>query len=280
MARLRTDASGQAAAEWIGTVFVVLAALLAAAAALYAFRGYGVAEAILEKVVCAIRGPGTCVDTDGGLGRAYGPEVAALARRFTPNLVYESGTKAVPVDFRDCRVPGCGDGDDLSGSSIVKSNGGRPVTAFTRVVDRRGQGGGLYIQYWLYYADSFSGEIGRLVGKDWPGYHPDDWESVQVNVDSRGRAAMRASSHGGYQGCKQYLTCHNEWAAWTGWSRVSGGSHAGHIVADPGRERYTPATSIRLVPLETLPDRDSYGFAINPPWQKAVWNDPTSDSTK
>lgn len=279
MTRLRTDASGQAAVEWIGTLFVVLAALLAAATALYAFRGYGVAEAIMEKIVCAIRGPGSCVEKDGGLEEAYRPETAELVRRFTPNLVYESGTKALPVDFRECRDPGCADGDDLSQSSIVKSNVGHPVTAFTRVVDRRKQGDGLYIQYWLYYANSFSPRAGRLVGNEWIGYHRDDWESVQVRVDSSGRAAMRASSHNGYQGCKESI-CQNMWIGWTGWSRVSGGSHAGHVVTDPGRERHTPASSIRLIPLETLAGRDSYRFAVNPPWHKTVWSDPTSDSTK
>lgn len=91
---------------------------------------------------------------------------------------------------------------------------------------------------------------------------------------------MRVSSHGGYQACKQYLTCHNQWAAGTGWSRVSGGSHTGHVVADPDRERYALASSIRLIPLEMLPGRDSYRLAVNPPREKDVWNDPTSNSTK
>ena len=29
-----------------------------------------------------------------------------------------------------------------------------------------------------------------------------------------------------------------------------------------------------LIPLETLPDRESYTFAISPPWRKRVWFDP------
>jgi hypothetical protein len=38
--------------------------------------------------------------------------------------------------------------------------------------------------------------------------------------------------------------------------------------------RTTPRGSVRLVPLESLPDRDDYSFAITPPWRKRVWLDP------
>ena len=38
--------------------------------------------------------------------------------------------------------------------------------------------------------------------------------------------------------------------------------------------RTTPRGSVSLIPLETLPDRDSYSFAITPPWRKRVWFDP------
>ena len=45
-------------------------------------------------------------------------------------------------------------------------------------VDKRQAGGALYLQYWFYYPESFSGGIGRIFGHSWPGYHPDDWKGV------------------------------------------------------------------------------------------------------
>jgi hypothetical protein len=38
--------------------------------------------------------------------------------------------------------------------------------------------------------------------------------------------------------------------------------------------RTTPRGSLRLIPIETIHDRDSYSFAITPPWRKWVYFDP------
>ena len=54
-----------------------------------------------------------------------------------------------------------------------------------------------------------------------------------MRIAADGDVAVRASSHHGYQGCKQ-LRCANQWTSSTGWTRVSRGSHAGHI---PLRDR-------------------------------------------
>jgi hypothetical protein len=43
--------------------------------------------------------------------------------------------------------------------------------------------------------------------------------------------------------------------------------------------RTTPRGSIRLIPLESLADRDSYSFAISPPWRKHAWFDPEYGAT-
>jgi hypothetical protein len=43
--------------------------------------------------------------------------------------------------------------------------------------------------------------------------------------------------------------------------------------------RTTPRGSIRLVPIEKLADRDSYSFAITPPWRKRVYTDPEYTGT-
>jgi hypothetical protein len=71
-----------------------------------------------------------------------------------------------------------------------------------------------------------------------------------------------------------------------------GGRNAGPLAAERARHRaqllanrlgselfgpgarMTPRGSVRLLPLETLPDRSGYSFAISPPWRKRVWVDP------
>jgi hypothetical protein len=138
------------------------------------------------------------------------------------------------------------------------------------VVDRRPQGGSLYVQYWLYFPESFSGGIGRPLGHRWPGYHPDDWEGVQFMVPSDGAVLARATAHGGYG---------DGWQRWRGWYRVSGGSHAGHITDGAVGERTTRSSALRLVPLESLNGGDSYSFAISPPWRKDVYRDPEAASS-
>src|SRR3954470_8831088 len=135
-----------------------------------------------------------------------------------------------------------------------------------------------------------------------------DWEGYQVRLAGDGHADVRATSHHGYQGCKE-TQCSNHWIAWTGWTRVSMGSHAGHIPYEtqwrydgrrhhgpphrhvvgyrplyPGRdlhERTTSAAGLRLIPIETLPPAVlQTGFGkIAPPWLKEVYVDPLSDST-
>ena len=132
---------------------------------------------------------------------------------------YDRGSAALPIDFRRCRKTECSDGSD-DAREIDRSRAGLPVTAFTRVVDRRGDGGPLYLQYWFYYPESFTGGIGRLFGDSWPGYHPDDWEGYQVRVSPAGGVSARATAHGGYGA---------GWGPWTGWYACPGGSHAGQL---------------------------------------------------
>ena len=67
----------------------------------------------------------------------------------------------------------------------------------------------------------------RLLGP-YPGFHADDWEGYAVRVDRDGRSSVRATSHGHWQWCK-HAECHSRWGRSTGWTRVSRGSHAGHV---------------------------------------------------
>ncbi|HWH43243.1 MAG TPA: hypothetical protein VNT32_00790 [Thermoleophilaceae bacterium] len=312
---MRSEA-GQASVEWVGAVLVVALALGAAVAIAPVVDGRSFGSWLAHRLVCAAR---SCGSEDGALRAAYGAGDARLVRRYAPGLVYEPGTYTLPVDFRECRSHRCSDAPDRRDLDAHRSRDGTRATAFTHVVR---DGGETFIQYWLYYPDSvttaanLAGLANRTglvqrAGGGAPGSHRDDWESVQVRIDRSGRAWVRASSHHGYQGCK-HLQCRNRWVPFTGWSRVSRGSHAGHVPMrdrprpgfhvrigkDPGadvhreligpaypgvdlRERTTSSAGMRLFPVESV-DRSAYRRldpGISPPWDKEVYEDPRSDST-
>jgi hypothetical protein len=224
--------------------------------------GTALAKAIGERIVCAVRLTYGC-RSDPQLASPYG-DLAETVRENAPRIVYERGMRALPVDFRDCRSPACGDGAETG--SVSRSLAGRPATAFTHLIDCRTPGGAaargydcsgeragrLYIQYWTYYADSATYRGVPLLGS--AGYHRDDWEGYQVRIDPDGGVDARASSHSGYNGGDDPAA---DWASDAagkvpgvsavrdasealglrgdrGWIRsegalyVSGGSHAGH----------------------------------------------------
>jgi hypothetical protein len=305
---------GQASVEWAAAVLCVALAVGGLGAGLGRVDGRSYGGWLAHSIGCAVTGG--CRAERDALRAAYGPD-AELVRRFAPSLVYEPGTHTLPVDFRRCRSHACSDApDDPDLDAHRSTRGGHPATAFTHVVRR---GGETVVQYWLYYPDSTSTAAnaagiwaaaagvarGRL--PDYPGSHPDDWESVQVRIGRDGRVSTRASSHHGYQWCKQ-SRCKNRWGPWTGWSRVSRGSHAGHVPtvvehepvlrrrlpglglrrrvrpAIPGvdsRERTSTSAGLRLIPIESV-DTGAYRSldpGIKPPWRKRVFTDPTSDST-
>lgn len=285
--------SGQATIEWVALVLTCALALGTLAAFVPSVDGRSYGAFLTHRLVCAARGG--CDDGAGRLIDAYGARDAALVRAHVPNLVFERGERQLPVDWRRCRSRACASAPDDGGLDVHRSDGGERATVFTRLLRRSGRA---YVQYWLYFPDSnttFAGadrawEASWLLPKvhelvsgsgDWPGYHRDDWESVQVRLDPDGGAWVRASSHGHYQGCKG-RECRNRWEEATGWSRVSYGSHAGHIpMPFDRRERTTTAEGLRLIPLETH-DRRAYGRLdadVAPPWRKPAYDDPESPAS-
>ena len=292
--RARDEELGQASVEWVALVLVCAVALGALATFAPAVDGRSFGGFLAHRMVCAVRGG--CDDGARALVDAYGGPGAALVRAQAPSLVYERGERQLPVDWRRCRERSCANAPDEGGLDVHRSDAGERATVFTRLQRLRGR---TYIQYWLYYPDSnttFAGadraweaswllpRLRELVSGsgDWPGYHRDDWESVQVRLDPDGSAWVRASSHGHYEGCKE-AKCRGRWASHEGWARVSFGSHAGHIPvggADP-RERMTTAEGLRLIPLETH-DRRAYrrrDEEIAPPWEKEVYGEPDGDGS-
>jgi hypothetical protein len=295
---------GQATVEWTAVLLLVALALgaLAAGASLVDGRSFG--GFLAHRLVCAAKGG--CEDGDAMLAQAYGLRDAALAREHAPNLVYEPGERQLPIDYRRCRRPGCADAPDDRQLDAHLTGAGERATVFTRVIRR---GGRVYIHYWLYFPDSKTVVLGldkaweaawllpRLAGiveraPTYPGLHSDDWESFQVRLDPDGEVWVRSSSHGHYQGCK-WSECRNRWFPASGWTRVSRGSHAGHIPSEPGvrhrpllpghdlDERTTTSEGLRLIPLESL-DQRSYrplDRGVKPPWAKDVYDNPESDES-
>jgi hypothetical protein len=287
---------GQATVEWVGLLLLVAASLGALPALGPEVDGRSFGGFLAHRILCAVRG--RCDDGDGALARAYGRRDAELVRRNAPNIVYEPGEPSLPVDFRHCRARRCADASGDRDLDAHRTRTGRPATVFVRVLRRRGR---TYIQYWFYYPDSNSTWLSSdelwehsyllpLVGKvlrgtsAYPGFHRDDWEGYQVKIDPGGRVYARATAHGHYQGCKQGR-CRNRWIGGTGWTRVSRGSHAGHVPHGyPGRdihERTSTAEGVRLIPLEPLERRPYRPLDRNvePPWRKEVYRDPESDKS-
>jgi hypothetical protein len=280
--------------EWVGVLCVVGLLIAGLVAAGVWVPGTALAKAVASRLLCAAAMADGCGDRPR-LVAAYGTEVGKLVREHMPMLAFEEGSRALPVDFRRCRAAACGDG---SARGLVHSSDAHlPVTAFTHVIDRRERGGSLYLQYWLYYADSATLRGVPVVGG--AGYHADDWESVQIRIGPDGRVDQRASSHGGYNHGRGVANWGsdagleplrdaaeaiagrepNGWGPETGLLLVSGGSHAGNAAGIPHVDRFTPGHRVHLVPLEALAGTANASFAVSPPWHKEVWRDPEATGT-
>jgi hypothetical protein len=308
---------GQASIEW--TALVLSVSLVLGALLLVGPRvdGRPLGAYLAHAIVCAVRGG--CDDGNDALAREYGRDSAELVRRYAPNIVYEPGTYSLPVDWRACRKQRCSDAPDHPDLDVHRAKRtGTPATVFTRLLRDQGR---TFIQYWFYYPVSNTACCGaeRAWGMadtlsfgalpEWPGRHLDDWEGFQLRISRSGDVSARATSHGGYQTCKE-SRCRNQWTPSTGWTRVSKGSHAGHIPLEPvaglfdpppdphiesfgdhrfhplypgvdTHERTTTAPGLRLVPLEGI---DTRGYrpldrGVKPPWRKRVYWDPWAHSS-
>lgn len=302
---------GQGTVEWVGTLLVVSLAMLGLLAVGLRVPGMSLAQAVANRLICAASLADGCGD-EPTLIAAYGSEVGELVRRHMPTLVFEQGSRAVPVDFRRCRSTECGDSSE--DGLIHRTDEGLPVTVFVHVVDcREGQAeqteaeggncsdaraGSLYAQYWTYYADSATLRGVPIAGAK--GYHHGDWEGVQLRFRPDGSVDERASSHNGYNsGLTSYRNwgsdaaigplkagaeavgarSANGWGPETGLLFVSGGSHAGNTLDLTDGDRYTPGRRIHLIPLENVAPTSTAHFAISPPWLKDVWLDPEAEGT-
>ena len=153
-----------------------------------------------------------------------------------PNVVYERSSAALPIDFRRCRETDCSDGPDAA-RAIDRSRSGLPVTAFTRVVDRRARRrrplppvlvllpGELHRRHRPHLRRRRGRASIRTTGR-----------ATRCGSRPAARVTARATAHGEYA---------SGWSTSAGWYRVSGGSHAGQLVEAPRGERVTPRVEAR-----------------------------------
>jgi hypothetical protein len=284
---------GQGTVEWVGLVAVVALLLAVLVAVGVRVPGAGLARAVASRILCAAALAERCGD-EPVLIAAYGPEVGRLAREHMPTILFEQGSRALPVDFRRCRSSACADGS--ARGLVHETDAGLPVTAFVHATER---GDYIYIQYWLYYADSATLRGVPIAGP--AGFHEDDWEGVQIRIGPDGHVDERASSHHGYNYVQSIANAgsdagigplnaaaeavgarpHGGWGPETRLLVVSGGSHAGNTNGFLRIDRVAPGRRVHLVPLEPIAEAegDAYRFAISPPWQKQVWRDPEATGT-
>jgi hypothetical protein len=274
---------GQSTVEWVSLLAVISLLFVALVAAGVRVPGAALGQAIASRILCAAALADHCGD-EPVLIAAYGSDVGRLVRAHMPSLLFERGSRAIPVDFRRCRRSACGDGPEQG--LVRRSNRGLPVTAFVHVIDCRpeaaeatkaagatcsgARAGNLYLQYWTYYADSATLRGVPIAGA--AGYHRDDWESVQIRLRPDGAVDQRASSHNGYnyrrgaanwgsdagvrplKGLAEALgaRARNGWGPETRILLVSGGSHAGNAKGILDFERLTVGRGVHLVPLEPI----------------------------
>lgn len=307
---MRRGERGQSTVEWVALLCLVALLLVGVLAAGVRVPGAALAQAIGARILCAAAFVDGCGD-EPVLVAAYGTEIGELVREHMPSLLFEQGSRAVPVDFRRCRSTGCSDA--VEHGRVRRTDDGLPVTAFVHVVDCRPdavegteaesadcsgpRAGNLYLQYWTYYADSATLRGVPVVGEK--GFHEDDWESVQIRIRPDGGVDQRASSHHGYnhdQGVSNWgsdadigllndvveavgARPHNGWGSETRVLLISGGSHAGNAAGDQRGDRRTPGGQVHLIPLEQIAAGSRDRFAIRPPWRKRVWFDPEAETT-
>lgn len=301
---------GQGTVEWVGMLGCVALLLLGMVAAGVQVPGADLARGIASRILCAASLADGCGDGPVLIAE-YGTEVGKLVREHMPTIVFERGSRAVPVDFRRCRETSCGDGADEG--LVHQTDEGLPVSAFVHVVDCRvgeredsgaagadcsgSRAGNLYLEYFTYYADSATLRDLPVVGEE--GFHLDDWEGVEIRIGPDGEVDERASSHNGYNAGRSVgnwasdagldslrsfsetvgARAPNGWGPETHMLFVSGGSHAGNTAAVEGSDRFIPGRRVHLIPLEPIAATDTSTFAITPPWQKHIWLDPEAIGT-
>lgn len=306
--------SGQSSVEWVGLVLLLSGAFASLSLIGPTVSPSAFVHSIHRAILCAAAFGDRC--PGGPPIDHYGAEVAALVRRYEPEIAFGPDLLGMPVDFRTCRSPGCA--EPQTGRRLAGSTADERLTIFTRVIDcrggRKGEFGGpgcrssaegnLYIQFWAYFPESAT--LRGVPVLERRGWHRHDWESTQVRIGRDGSVSQRASSHSGHNHTRSLANWPSDagielpsrmdrllgrrsaggWGPWTGRWLIAGGSHAGNV-ADEGEPDSYPVVSRRgtanLVPLEAVRGdalvRPARFDPISPPWEKHLWSDPEAIGT-
>ncbi len=125
---------GQGTVEWVGTLLCVSLLLAGLIAVGVRVPGGELARAVASRILCAASLADGCGD-EPVLIATYGTEVGKLVRKHMPTIIFEHGSRAVPVDYRRCRSTTCGDAPDEG--LVHRTDRRLPVSAFVHVVDCR-----------------------------------------------------------------------------------------------------------------------------------------------
>src|ERR1700710_839334 len=122
---------GQSTVEWVGLLLLVALFLAGLVAVGVRIPGTALARVIASRILCAASLADGCDDDEPALIAAYGTEVGKLVREHMPSLIFERGSRAVPVDFRRCRSTACGDGAERG--YVRRTDAGLSVSAFVHI---------------------------------------------------------------------------------------------------------------------------------------------------
>lgn len=131
---MRCAERGQSTVEWVGMLSLVSLLLVGVLSMGVRVPGAALANSIAEKMLCAVSMADSCGD-EPHLIAAYGSKVGKLANDHMPSMIFEPGSRAVPINYRRCRDTACG---DAPGRGLVRrTRKGLPVAAFVHVIDCR-----------------------------------------------------------------------------------------------------------------------------------------------
>ena len=127
---------GQSTVEWVALVLLVFAAIAVMATVVsVGIPGAALVRAIAAKLACAARITNRAPPGPPGSRPPTATSSAALVTDSAPELRYEQGMRALPVDYRRCREDGCAEGAETG--EIWRSRLGEPAVAFIHAIDCR-----------------------------------------------------------------------------------------------------------------------------------------------
>ncbi len=235
---------GQATIEWVGLVLLASLALGALATAVPAVDGRSLGGLLAHRIVCAARGS-PCDDGQAARARVRRPGRRAAA----PPRARASSTSRASARCRSTSAAAASaparTRPTTATSTPTARDAGRRATAFTRVVRR----GGTHLPPVLALLPRLELDLGGLglavaaqsagAGRDPVGHRPRPLSRLPRRRlgGLRGAGRPRRSRGGALHlprplAVVQAGACRDRWGPRTGWTRVSRGSHAGHIPLD------------------------------------------------